>query len=128
MFTNPIRRGDLRLFIVSLLLLSILLTASIASAATGLLADVIEQSDKTIKLELLASGLTAPNYVTIAPGDDGRLFVSDQDGILWAIDLDTGNKSVFADLSSLLVSLGAFGPGTFDDTVGEPAILEAGDR
>ena len=115
MFTNPIRRGDLRLFIVSLLLLSILLTASIASAATGLLADVIEQSDKTIKLELLASGLTAPNYGTIAPGDDGRLFVSDQDGILWVIDLDTGNKSVFADLSSLLVSLGAFGPGTFDE-------------
>ncbi|HSF79915.1 MAG TPA: PQQ-dependent sugar dehydrogenase [Anaerolineales bacterium] len=110
MFVQRIKRFGLGLLIASLLL-----TVSIASAASGLLADVIEQSDKTIKLEPLASGMTAPNYGTFAPGDDGRLFVSDQGGILWAIDLENGDKSVFADLSGLLVPLGAFGPGTFDE-------------
>ena len=99
-----------------LLITGILLVAvSIAYAAPGLLADVIGKSSKTIRLEPLASGLTAPDFGTSAPGDDGRLFVSDQAGILWAIDLANGNKIVFADLSGLLVPLGAFGPGTFDE-------------
>jgi glucose/arabinose dehydrogenase len=68
-----------------------------------------------ISLQTVATGLTAPNWGTFAPGDDYRLFVTDQNGILWAIDLETGNKSVFADLSALLVPLGAFGPGSFDE-------------
>jgi glucose/arabinose dehydrogenase len=75
----------------------------------------IEQSGQTIKLETVATGLTAPNWGTFAPGDSGRLFVTDQDGILWAIDLASGDKSVFADVSGLLVPLGAFGPGSFDE-------------
>jgi hypothetical protein len=41
--------------------------------------------------------------------------VSDQNGILWKIDLATGDKSVFLDTSARLVPLGAFGPGTFDE-------------
>jgi glucose/arabinose dehydrogenase len=106
-----IKRGGLGLLLTGILLVAV----SVASAASGLLADVIAQSGKTIKLEPLATGLTAPNFGTSAPGDDGRLFVSDQDGILWAIDLASGDKSVFADLSELLVPLGAFGPGSFDE-------------
>jgi glucose/arabinose dehydrogenase len=93
----------------------LVLAGSVAHAEPGLLADVILKGDKMIGLELVASGLTAPNYGTSAPGDSGRLFVADQDGILWAIDLESGDKSVFADLSGLLVPLGAFGPGTFDE-------------
>lgn len=69
----------------------------------------------TVKLELVASGLVAPNWGTAAPGDDGRLFVVDQTGILWAIDLESGDMSVFADFSALLVPLGVGGPGTFDE-------------
>jgi glucose/arabinose dehydrogenase len=68
-----------------------------------------------ISLQTVATGLTAPNWGTFAPGNYNRLFVTDQNGILWAIDLDTGDKGVFADLSALLVPLGAFGPGTFDE-------------
>jgi glucose/arabinose dehydrogenase len=68
-----------------------------------------------IKLETVADGLTAPNWGTFAPGDDNRLFVTDQNGILWAIDLASGDKMVFADLSALLVPLGIGGPGTFDE-------------
>jgi glucose/arabinose dehydrogenase len=75
----------------------------------------IPLGDIPVKLETVAAGLTAPNWGTFAPGDSGRLFVTDQDGILWAIDLASGDKSVFADVSGLLVELGAFGPGTFDE-------------
>ncbi len=75
----------------------------------------IPQGDLHVELTTLASGLTAPNWGASAPGDDSRLFVSDQDGILWAIDLDTGTKTVFHDVSGLLVDLGVFGPDSFDE-------------
>ena len=68
-----------------------------------------------VKLSPVAEGLVAPNWGMAAPGDAGRLFVSDQTGILWALDLATGNKKVFADMSSLLVTLGADGPDSFDE-------------
>ena len=106
-----IKRGSFVLMMVGILLLAF----TTAYAAPGLLADIIEKSDKTIRLETMTSGLTAPNFGIFAPGDDDRLYVSDQDGTLWVIDLSDGSKSVFADLSSLLVPLGAFGPGTFDE-------------
>ena len=67
-----------------------------------------------IQLTTLADGLVAPNWGTTAPGDD-RLFVTDQPGVLWAIDTMTGDKSVFLDVSAQLVELGIFGPGSFDE-------------
>jgi len=75
----------------------------------------IKQAGARFNLEPVATGLTAPNWGTSAPGDPDRLFVTDQTGILWAIELTTGDKVVFADLSGLLVPLGAFGTGTFDE-------------
>ncbi len=68
-----------------------------------------------ISLEPVASGLTAPNWGTVAPGQPGRLYVDDQVGTIWAIDLATGTKTVFLDVSALLVPLGIFGPGSFDE-------------
>ena len=68
-----------------------------------------------VELQTVATGLTAPNWGTQAPGDADRLFVTDQDGILWAIDLGTGDKTVFLDVSPLLVDLGIFGPDSFDE-------------
>ena len=71
-----------------------------------------------LTLEPVATGLTAPNWGTFAPGCTarrGQLFVTDQDGILWRINLATGQKAVFLDVSSRLVSLGVAGPGTFDE-------------
>jgi glucose/arabinose dehydrogenase len=68
-----------------------------------------------VALEAVATGLTAPNGGTAAPGQPDRLFVTDQPGILWVIDLTTGDKTVFLDVSSRLVSLGIAGPGTFDE-------------
>ncbi|MGB9956353.1 PQQ-dependent sugar dehydrogenase [Haloferax prahovense] len=78
----------------------------------------IEAGPQTVRLEMVASGLTAPNWGTAVPGCDGlanRLVLTDQTGILWSVDTETGEKSVFADLSELLVSLGVGGPGTFDE-------------
>lgn len=109
------RISMIKLVAVLVLVVGASFYVSVSFAQNGRLADPVEQSDKTIKLETVATGLTAPNWGTSAPSDDARLFVTDQDGILWAIDLTSGDKSVFADLSGLLVPLGAFGPGTFDE-------------
>ena len=101
---------------ILLRLLFIIITVSIIPGLTlAQLADPIMTGGAPISLQTVATGLTAPNWGTFAPGDSGRLFVTDQDGILWAIDLASGSKTVFADVSGLLVPLGAFGPGTFDE-------------
>ncbi len=68
-----------------------------------------------VKLEVVADGLTAPNWGTSAPGITDRLYVTDQDGILWNINLPTGDKSVFLDVSGRIVELGIFGKGSFDE-------------
>lgn len=68
-----------------------------------------------IQPRVTADLLTAPNWGTVAPGDASRLFVTDQPGTLWAIDLATGAKTVFLDVAPLLVDLGVFGPDSFDE-------------
>ncbi len=75
----------------------------------------IRRGGVQVRLEPVATGLTAPNWGISAPGDSERLFVTDQDGILWAINLTTGVRTVFLDVSARLVPLGAFGPGSFDE-------------
>ncbi|GAB3527115.1 PQQ-dependent sugar dehydrogenase [Arthrobacter monumenti] len=65
--------------------------------------------DGAIQMELETvtegKGLTAPNWGTYAPGVPGVLFVVDQDGPLWAVDLETGDKNKILDTASLLVPL-----------------------
>jgi hypothetical protein len=87
-------------------------SAGPASAANDRLVALIKQGGRPIKLEIVADGLTAPNWGTFAPGDSRRLFVTDQVGILWAIDLASGDKTVFLDVSDRLVAwaLAARGP------------------
>ncbi|MGJ0483603.1 MAG: PQQ-dependent sugar dehydrogenase [Methylomicrobium sp.] len=75
----------------------------------------IKRGNVRIKLTQVAEGLTAPTWGTAAPGYPGRLFVTDQAGIIWAIDLANGQKTEFADLSGLLVPLGFQGSDTFDE-------------
>lgn len=69
----------------------------------------------TIKLELLASGLTAPNWGVPMPGNEEELFVVDQVGIVWAINLDSGTKRTVLDIGDRLVELGVFGDNSFDE-------------
>ena len=65
--------------------------------------------DGALQLELQTitegDGLTAPNWGTYAPGIEGILFVVDQDGPLWAVDIETGSKNRVLDVGSLLVPL-----------------------
>ena len=68
-----------------------------------------------VALKPVASGLTAPNWGIASPVHKGRLYVVDQNGILWAVNLATGKKHVFLDVSELLVPLGVGGPGTYDE-------------
>ncbi len=68
-----------------------------------------------VGLTPVATGLTAPNYGVSPPGQSGQLLVTDQSGILWAIDLASKAKRVFLDVSARLVALGISGPGSFDE-------------
>ena len=92
------------------------------------LADLIKTGGFKINLETVATGLTAPNWGAVAPGDNTRIYVTDQPGILWAIDLATGDKLVFLDVTDRISELprrdpdgvlgrglGIRGPGTFDE-------------
>lgn len=75
-------------------------------------------ASREIELEPVVSGLTAPNWGTAVPNCSSlrdRLVVTDQDGVLWAVNLATREKSVLLDVSDRLVSLGVAGPGTFDE-------------
>ena len=75
----------------------------------------IQPGGPRIKLETVAMGLTAPLKGVVAPGQPSRLYVVDQPGVVWAISLETGAKSVFLDARSRIVPLGFLGPGTFDE-------------
>lgn len=68
-----------------------------------------------IQLDAVATGLAAPIWGTFAPGSGDRLFVADQSGVLWVVDLATGDRGEFLSVSDRLVELGVFGPGTFDE-------------
>jgi glucose/arabinose dehydrogenase len=82
-------------------------------AAYGQLADPIPQpipqGQVTVRLQTVATGLTAPNWGTAAPGLRNHLFVTDQDGVLWAINLVARTKSVFLNLRGQVVSTGERG-------------------
>ena len=83
---------------------------------TGLIPEPIPPAPVLARLETVATGLTAPNAGTFAPGLNPRaFFVTDQDGILWQMDTQTGTKRVFLDVSARLVTLGIIGPGSFDE-------------
>jgi glucose/arabinose dehydrogenase len=75
----------------------------------------INASGTKIQLELVTSGLVAPNKGTVAPGLPNHLFVVDQPGQVWAVNLTTGVKTPFLDVSARLVTLGVLGPNTFDE-------------
>lgn len=92
--------------------LSALLVAGPASAQGTKLADPIPTSIPgsaiTVGLEQVADGLLAPTAAAVAPGHRRHLFVADQNGQIWDVDLGRGGKRLFADLSSRLVRLGVF--------------------
>ncbi|MCR8915410.1 PQQ-dependent sugar dehydrogenase [Marinobacter panjinensis] len=103
------------------LLAGTLALSTVAGAQEALddpIPEPIDSGHVRIVLETSADGMTAPNWGSDVPGCTNlqdRLVVSDQDGILWAVNIDTGDRSVLLDVSDRLVSLGVGGPGTFDE-------------
>jgi len=94
------------------------LAAAPAGAAGRGLADPIKgaipSSGFSVGLKTVATGFVSPNYATTAPGVAGRLFVVDQVGKIYDVDLSAahyGRRHLFADLSPLLVRLGDVSPG-----------------
>ncbi|NJD08623.1 MAG: CHRD domain-containing protein [Methylococcaceae bacterium] len=78
----------------------------------------IPTGDISVKLtQIVAPGaLNSPVWGTAAPGDvAGRLFIADQTGILWMMNPDGSQRTQFGDFSSLLVSLGIAGAGSYDE-------------
>ena len=78
-------------------------------------APIRDEAGFKIGLKSVADGFTAPLRGVSAPREPRRTYVVDQVGKLWAVDLSTGAKTVFLDLSSRLVVLGVQGPGSFDE-------------
>ncbi len=108
---------------------AVALVGTVAVAASATHADVIPApigvSDVAVELETVADGFTTPLWAINAPQDNHRLFVVDQVGKVWAIKIKPGKNptvpdrllflDVGADGLGLLVPLGAFGPGSFDE-------------
>jgi glucose/arabinose dehydrogenase len=112
-----------RITLVILIIVLLFVGATVVAAANhepleDPIPEPIETGALRIRLEPVAAGMTAPNWGASVPGCpslSGRLVVTDQPGILWAVNLATGQKSVLLDVSDRLVSLGVAGPGTFDE-------------
>ncbi|MBW3603947.1 MAG: PQQ-dependent sugar dehydrogenase [Actinobacteria bacterium] len=108
----------MRTFLVTVAVALVTLLATVPATAQGLddpIPRTIKQGGVHVTLDTVADGLVSPLWATSAPGLDGSLFVVDQAGQLSAIDLDSDARTVVLDVSNLLVPLGAFGAGTFDE-------------
>lgn len=77
-----------------------------ASVATG---------SVLIELEEVFTGLVAPVWASSAPGDSNHLYIVDQVGKIIRLNLDNNSSTELLDVSARLVSLGAFGPMSFDE-------------
>lgn len=95
-----------RIFVLALAVAAL---PCVAFAAQGPIPEPIPKGPFEIKLETVATGLAAPNWGIFAPGLPRRiLFVTDQNGLLWEIDVVSGQKRVFLDVKNRLVALGPF--------------------
>ncbi|MBF5044533.1 PQQ-dependent sugar dehydrogenase [Aggregicoccus sp. 17bor-14] len=68
-----------------------------------------------VRTETVATGMTAPLLGAAAPGVPGSLFVVDQVGVLWRVDLSSGAKEVYLDVRDLLVKVGIAAIGGYDE-------------
>ncbi len=99
-------------------------SAGVGAAAQPGLSDPIPSpiraGDIKVGLRTIASGLVSPVAGAFAPGIRHRLFVADQIGKIWSVNIGRhpGRRTLFADLRSLVVKLGNVIPGTRYDERG----------
>ncbi|GHA14474.1 hypothetical protein GCM10008090_25330 [Arenicella chitinivorans] len=58
----------------------------------------------TVKLTTVATGFTAPVSALSAPGEPESIYVVEQGGQIWRVNLRTGEKRLFLDFSNKLVA------------------------
>ncbi len=86
----------------------------------------ITRSGALITLEPVAKGLISPVKGVTAPGEPHPLYIVDQPGKIWRVNIGPGatlpadvanppGQVPFMDLSSLMVTLGILGPNTYDE-------------
>ncbi|MCE7982183.1 MAG: CHRD domain-containing protein [Caldilinea sp. CFX5] len=76
---------------------------------------IVSTGSLQIALTTVVTDLVAPLYATAAPSLTSALFVVDQPGQIWQVDLTTSAKRLFLDVSTQLIPLGALGPKSFDE-------------
>ena len=80
---------------------------------------LIPASTVTVDLKTIATGIIAPVTGAVAPGDEEHIYVADQVGKLYRIQVgenkSAGTPTVFLDVSSRLVKLGLFPPLNYDE-------------
>ena len=80
---------------------------------------LIPASKVVVDLKTIATGIIAPVTGAVAPGDEEHIYVVDQVGKLYRIQVGDkkapGTPTVFMDVSSLLVPLGLFPPLNYDE-------------
>ena len=80
---------------------------------------LIPASKVVVDLKTIATGIIAPVTGAVAPGDEEHIYVADQVGKLYRIQVGEnkapGTPTVFMDVSSLLVPLGLFPPLNYDE-------------
>ena len=78
----------------------------------------IPVSPITIGLEPVMAGLVSPVAGAVAPGDPHHLYIADQTGVIWSVNISGRREApapkVFLDLSSRLINLG-LGPIKYDE-------------
>ncbi len=116
---------------------AIILAAAAVFPSAGLAHPVFAPFDKTqfapitrsgalITLEPVAKGLISPMKGVAAPGDPQHLYIVDQPGKIWRVNIGPGatlphdvanpaGQVPFLNVSGLLVTLGIFGPNTYDE-------------
>ena len=71
----------------------------------------ILQGTVVINLEEVTSGLTDPVLALSSPDvlDNGDIFVVERSGLVWRVDLATGNRTQFLDFSSEIINVSSLG-------------------
>lgn len=101
------QRRSLRVLTALVGALALTATSAFAAGIEDPIPAPIPPAGVDIALETVASGLVSPVAAARAPGDGHHLFIADQDGMLWGLDVhghgDRHDKWLVADLSGLLV-------------------------
>src|SRR3954471_1408607 len=104
----------LRSFVICVISIAIA-TEVPARAQTGPLEDPIPKpiprSHIRVSLKPVATGLTAPVYLVVIPGDNNRMFVVDQTGLIVILKNGVVQAAPFLDITGVLAQLPPAFPG-----------------